>query len=293
MVYWLPGPRRAALFPSTPDIPPTVHEIALRTLPAIPPGRFLALAAGGARGFWARGDRWIAHAGLAVGPQGPAEVNLTDTAGRFERAAGALEGIWAGRGREDGGRVYGGFAFSSSHAAGSVWNEFPAVRLQLPLVELAYEKDSKECRLTVRGGVREAAERAADRWTEALEDGAPRAGGAHGIEAHTTGSDRQRWITSVRRALEVIESDRVKKIVLARAMEVHPGPGLDPALVALSLWEENRSSHAFLFEPVSGHALVGAAPEVLAHRAGDVLRATAVAGSIGVGSSSEIGRAHV
>ena len=138
----------------------------------------------------------------------------------------------------------------------------------------------------MRSGTRDDAEGTADRWARALGEDVPRSGGVGGIEARTTGSDRLRWTTSVRRALEAIESDQVKKIVLARAMEVHPGPGLDPALVALTLWEENRSSHAFLFEPAPGHALIGAAPEVLAHRVGDVLRATAVAGSIGVGSTS-------
>lgn len=215
------------------------------------------------------------------------EIELPGGADRFTRAAAAMDDLWAGNGGDAPSRVYGGFSFSDGHRREAVWEAFPSVRFQLPAVELACSGAGAGCTLTVRAPDGRGAQRTADRWVAALEDEAGYAAGHNVIEASTVGSDHLRWSLTVRRALEAIESGGVEKIVLARAMDVFPNGLLDPAEVALTLWEENRSSHVFLFEPEEGRALLGAAPEVLAWRAGTSLRATAVAGSIGVGSSSE------
>ncbi len=68
--------------------------------------------------------------------------------------------------------------------------------------------------------------------------------------------------------------------MLARTLDVRFEEALDPAGVVERLWEVNRGSHVFLFEPVPGSAIVGAAPETVATLRDGVFHATAVAGSI-------------
>jgi len=79
----------------------------------------------------------------------------------------------------------------------------------------------------------------------------------------------------------------VSKVVLARVHSVESKGRLDAVDVALNLWRENEGTHVFLFEPLPGRVLVGAAPETLAARNEGVFRATAVAGSTVRGGSGE------
>ncbi len=166
-----------------------------------------------------------------------------------------------------------------------VWEAFPAGRFQLPSVELSREPAASGCVLRARGKNRTSAEEAADRWEASLVTAPTPAGPPRHVAGEPRGSDRLRWTVTVRRALDEITSGTVGKVVLARALDVTTSGALDPADVACVLWAENPSSHAFLFEPVPGHAMIGGAPEVLAHKSGARVRATAVAGSIAVGES--------
>jgi menaquinone-specific isochorismate synthase len=83
------------------------------------------------------------------------------------------------------------------------------------------------------------------------------------------------------RALTEIESGRLSKVVVARALTAFFARAPDPVTVAMALWKENPGAYVFFFEPVPGHVLAGAAPETLATVSQGMFRATAVAGSIG------------
>jgi salicylate biosynthesis isochorismate synthase len=92
-------------------------------------------------------------------------------------------------------------------------------------------------------------------------------------EARKTATDRASWEGAVEASLAAIRSGSISKAVLARTLDVEVESTLDPVDVVGALWDVNRGSHVFLFEPTPGSALVGA------------FHATAVAGSIRRGSS--------
>lgn len=175
----------------------------------------------------------------------------------------------------------------------------------MPETEFEYCPESESCRLTVRAADATLAEARCREWRSALAPsgrlaaGRPTAGwpGAAGTGSQVapagfrrpgqiTGMDRIAWERMVTNVLERIGSGDVEKVVLARTLEVAPDGRIEPDELVAALWRENRGSHVFLFEPEPGRAIVGAAPETLGIFASEVFRATAVAGSAGVGANS-------
>ena len=157
-----------------------------------------------------------------------------------------------------------------------MWRGFPSALFHLPALELEGGGDSAPM-LTARAAVPEGAmehdvARELDRRLERLRaelaevsaavraDADARVGGVARIGATWRESDRRRWERAVEECLESIGSGAVAKVVLARTLDVETDARLDPLDVALHLWEANRGSHVFLFEPAPGTALVGAAP---------------------------------
>ncbi|MYJ68063.1 MAG: isochorismate synthase, partial [Gemmatimonadetes bacterium] len=104
--------------------------------------------------------------------------------------------------------------------------------------------------------------------------------------ARRSGTERATWGRMVWEALSTIGAGEAEKVVLARTLDVAPAIPVPPADLVAALWEENHGSHVFLFEPVPGRAIVGAAPETIVTLAGGVFRATATAGSAAVGADS-------
>jgi len=178
-------------------------------------------------------------------------------------------------------------SFRPDHEARGVWSDFPSWLFHLPAFEL--EGDGT-----------------GDAWLRARTLAAPGDGSevfgllrrrAEALRAelatHPSGTtrpctvagqavatDRASWEAAVEASLGAIRSGVISKAVLARTLDVELRAPLDPVLVVKRLWEVNRGSHVFLFEPVPGSALVGAAPETVATLRDGVFHATAVAGSI-------------
>ena len=234
---------------------------------------------------------------------------------RFRRVQDRAAGLFARFGdARPGARFFGGFSFSPRPDGDPVWSRFPDALFHLPEVELEHHPADGTCSLLVRARGRRAVEVAWGRWAAALEGGSAAGPATNGtrpgrIEARTgaaahsrgvgrardgaapppresRGTERAAWGRAVWRALRTIGRGEAEKVVLARAIDVAPAPPVPAAELVVALWEENHGSHVFLFEPVPGRALVGAAPERLATLAGGVFRATAVAGSLGVGGDS-------
>ncbi len=316
-----------------------------REVAPVRPDLFLHLAAGLPRGFWASGDRWIAHCGVAG--EVAVESGAPDSGrSRFstvqDQAGQAFARI---RGDETRARLFGGFSFSPRPNGDSVWTRFPPALFHLPEVELEHHPDREVCTLVVRARDRGEAEDAWARWEGALAGGTAAMpagtgslrggtgsmpagtgslrGGTGSLPAGTSlrsgtrslrgrsssvphgpvpvrgpdqplhlgsarrsGTERAAWGRMVWEALNRIGAGEAEKVVLARTLDVAPATPVPPARLVVALWEENHGSHVFLFEPGPGHALVGAAPETIATLAGGVFRATAVAGSAGVGADS-------
>jgi menaquinone-specific isochorismate synthase len=105
------------------------------------------------------------------------------------------------------------------------------------------------------------------------------------VEGRGRATERRAWETAVEESLAAIRSGHVSKVVLARTLDVETSQAVEPVDVVAHLWEVNRGSHVFLFEPEPGAAIIGAAPETVATLRDGVFHATAVAGSIRRGRS--------
>jgi menaquinone-specific isochorismate synthase len=271
---------------------PETLRLATVTIPApdLRPDVFLRHARGEERGFWAKGDRWVAHKGVAAELRGVSAPGVD----RFEEAASqahrlALEPLLPeGTARASRVRFYGGFSFRPDHVAQGVWADFPSWLFHMPVYELEGE-GSGDAWLRIRALV--PADSGADvfvrmrRKAEALRaeltalgDTGPRQ--PPDVAGRATVSDRGAWEEAVRESLRAIRAGGISKAVLARTLEVELDAPVDPVDVVGHLYETNRGSYAFLFEPVPGTALVGAAPETVATLRDGVFHATAVAGSI-------------
>lgn len=354
---------------------PKLHHESRQKLRHASPAAFLAMAEGGARGFWAFGDRWVAHAGVVDDLMVRAgEENEEGNAGRaaerarFRIVEERLNSAFAGKGATGPARAFGGFAFSGLHRANGAWAAFPSARFHLPVVEMEFRAGGEGAWLVARDPDPERAAAIVELWAAAVEAGTASEGAAgavgglgepgwagtpdrpvvarspgtagsagrpeqagspgapgmpggpekagspsrpgtprsprslaelaarggpgaerpHGNQSieFGEGMGRAAWDEMVGSALRRIRAGEAEKVVLARSVEAETGAAVGPAELALALWRENRGSYVFLFEPEPGHALVGAAPETIATLNGRAFRATAVAGSAGVGSDS-------
>lgn len=277
-------------------------RLATVTLPApdIRPETFLRHASGAARGFWARDERWVAHRGVTVelsGSAGPASDRFEEVARRAR--AVALDAILPeGAARAPRLRFYGGFSFRPDHRAEGVWGDFPAWLFHLPEFELEGDGTGDawlRARTLVAPGtgaeaavvrevfarLRREAEGLRAELATLADFPLPRSR----VRGVATATDRGNWEAAVAASLDAIEDGSISKAVLARTLDVELEDTIDPAQVVERLWEVNRGSHVFLFEPVPGSAVLGAAPETVATLRDGVFHATAVAGSIRPGDS--------
>ncbi len=264
---------------------------------AVPPAAFLGLAHGGPRGFWAHGSRWVAHAGAVAEVSvegGRAEPGPSDRRSRFALVQDRSARLFARIGGGGAARLFGGFAFASGGSDDPVWASFPPSRFQLPEAELEHDPRARVCWLLVRGRDRGEAERSWTRWSGRLArsgaTGPTGPPGWRGSDPRATrraqAAERAAWSRMVWRTLRRIQAGEAEKVVLARTFDVRPDRPVSPLDLVLALWQEGHGSHVFLFEPAPGKAVAGAAPETIATVVNGVVRATAVAGSVGVGADS-------
>ena len=86
------------------------------------------------------------------------------------------------------------------------------------------------------------------------------------------------YADAVRRVTEAIRSRDVRKVVLARTIEVDAGRGLDPRALAARLRAVDPDAFVFA-APTDAGVIVGASPELLVSRCGREVRANPLAGS--------------
>lgn len=264
----------------------------VRPLPAGDPSDFLRLAEGRERGFWGRGERWVAWAGDA------ARLHLTAPGpGRFrtvrEQAlsiVGGSAGAWRDRAPRDRPRFYGGFSFLAEGPWDPVWDDFPGARFVLP--RLALEGRVDGVFLAGHAPVEEAAaleEELARTARLLLERSSSNGDGPVDVELNggDDPDDRERWEEAVERILTAVDGGRVAKTVLSRTRDVEPPGRIDPVRALAFLRRENARAHVFFFEPRPGRLFLGAAPEILAEYRDGRFEATAVAGSIPRGSTPD------
>jgi menaquinone-specific isochorismate synthase len=178
--------------------------------------------------------------------------------------------------------------------ADGVWSDFPGWLFHVPVFELEGE-GSGDAWLRVRtlvdpGAGQETFVRLRRR-AEALRAELTAMGEASTrtqveVRGRAAATDRASWEDAVRESLQAIRQGTVSKAVLARTLDVELDGHVDPIDVVGHLWNVNRGSYVFFFEPAPGSSIVGAAPETVATLRDGVFHATAVAGSIRRGETA-------
>ena len=299
---------------------PLVREA--RALPAMGPASFLDAMHGRPRGFWGRGERWVAWGGAL------ARVDLGAQPGRSRydevrrQVAGLVGGTmrdWAGVEPRSRPRFFGGFSFLDGPEGSDHWDGFSAAGFFLPRVVLeggpggvllvrhhfgdgAHVEDVGPESQAV--GAAASLDVLAEELLAAASNGSLRSKGV-GTDPATPvfppggtsvgtdpvqradPGDRRRWEAAVRSVLEAVESGEVRKAVLSRILDIRLRRPADPVAGLRVLRRENPRAHVFLLEPRPGRVFLGAAPEILAELRGRRFEATAVAGSVARGRDAE------
>jgi len=99
----------------------------------------------------------------------------------------------------------------------------------------------------------------------------------------STDGDPVAWADGIDAALGAIASGSIEKVVLARTRGYCAIESIDPCAMLAALMEEEPRAFHFMVEQVPGCAFVGASPERLFRRVGDVVHSEAVAGTCGRG----------
>jgi len=275
-------------------------------LGSLQPETVLASPPAGVCGFWQTGSHWIAHAGAVV------EINGSDrTAGEADifswvasEARRHFAAPWVhdldGESRRP--RFHGGLAFDlAASAVGpdelGFWESFPSARFTLPAFEV--ESGPGGARLTVtrlygedvpRDRAIDELRRRADRTRErllALE----RAGAVPGPMPAATSLDEpldaEEWRSAIERILARVELGAVRKVVLARPLDVRLAEVADSARVLAALKAGNPLAYTYLLQFARDRFFLGAAPELIGRLDGGRFHTMAVAGSIPRGADPE------
>lgn len=281
----------------------TVH------LGSLQPETVLASPPSGVRGFWQSGVRWIAHAGSV------AEINASErrhaaspTADpitwTIEEARRIHDQPWVcdldGVTRRP--RLHGGFSFDLAETPADgddpgFWESFPGARFTLPAFEV--EAGPGGAQLTVtrrvpaetpRDQAIDELRRRADRTRERLLT-LEQAGAMPGSVPPATSIDEpvgpEEWRRGIERILREIATGGVRKVVLARPLDVTLAEVPDPASVLQALRGSNPLAHTYLVQFARDRFLLGAAPELIGRLEGGRFRTMAVAGSTPRGADPE------
>lgn len=278
-------------------------------LGSLQPEAVLASPPSGVRGFWQSGTHWIAHAGAV------AEIHARNRGTSAAGGASVFEGVlrearrhyeepWIfdldGEARRP--RFHGGFAFDATNREGGAdeadfWEPFPAARFTLPAFEVEADREGARLTLTRRFDAATPRDRAidelrrrADRTRSALL-GLERTGATPGaVPAATALEEPVRggaWRRGIERILAEIARGSVRKVVLARPLDVTLAEVPDSASVLAALRASNPLAHTVLLQFSRDRYLLGAAPELIGALRGRRFRTMAVAGSTPRGADPE------
>jgi len=171
----------------------------------------------------------------------------------------------------------GGMAFDLSRAPGQGWSGFPVARWRLPRFILWRREGGCYATAVAPAGELEGAVQAAAAAAAAARGAQPPEppGGAVPLSIR---EDRAAWDLAMGRALSAIERDQVRKVVVARAIDVSlPAPPDLPLLLA-RLRQDSPAALTYFFQGDDA-AFAGATPETLCRVAGRNLVTEALAGS--------------
>ena len=231
--------------------------------------------------YWSgRGERTGV---AAVGISDVREMGVSEGAGSLSRLLASLPDAGG-----SGARYYGGARFDALREPDEEWASFAAYHFVLPRFEL-HAGDAETtlvCNLVLPRDAHGGPEILEQIEDLSLPVGA--FGDSLPIPVRREDSpDFRGWRENIERALRAFSEGRLGKVVLARRAEIGFDADLDAALLMEGLKEATPNCFHFYTEPEAGMAFLGASPERLFSRQGDVVVSEAVAGTRPRGLSSE------
>ena len=189
---------------------------------------------------------------------------------------------------DSGARYYGGARFDAMREPDKEWAPFAAYHFVLPRFELHVDdaETTLVCNLVLPRDVQNGPEIREQIEDLSLPDGA--FGALLPIPVRRDDSpDFRGWERNIGRALRTFSEGSLGKVVLARRAEIGFDGDLDATLLLEGLKEATPNCFHFYTEPEAGVAFLGASPERLFSREGNLVVSEAVAGTRPRGLSSE------
>ena len=265
------------------DQPPVIlrAEVHVQGLKAL---SWLCAQDPGSRGYWSNRDDHFELAGV-----GRADVITGDSSLDYHELMGMLHNrIASARGNA---RYLGGMRFSMGGLHEDIWDHFKTYRFILPRFEVVKRNGTTifACNMLTSEDLN-------DVQDEFLRVVFPQAGLDQifepGLEpilptpiARHDQPDREGWSSNVEAALDAFTPGEYEKVVLARKSTFELEEPINAAMLLCALKRNTSRSFHFMFQPHPDSAFVGASPERLYRRDGDLIRAEAIAGSRGRGAS--------
>lgn len=250
---------------------------------------FLQQASEAPRVYWSNADAPVALAG-----QGAAALICSTGPDRFSNIREQADHLFntiipCGHNHPSqiGPRLLGGFGFLPETDDG-IWKEFPPAWFVLPTYQLTRYKGytwlTINQKVNGHSNPQSVAENIRKKCHE-LEshsfDASEPSGPIH--SQFTSGTSHSEWQSQVYAVLEQIQNSKLEKVVLARYSQ-YKAP-VSSLRMLRRLKQRYDACYRFLFEPIRGHSLYGASPELLVEIEDNKLRSVALAGSISRGTS--------
>jgi len=230
------------------------------------------------RGYWSDRENRFELAG-----SGAADVITGDSGFDYDQLMNTLhQRLATARGNP---RYLGGLRFSINDRQDEAWRCFRAYRFILPRFEVV-RRDGKTvfaCNM-LSNETLEAVTVSLARLSFPETDPSPTIPTPVSRHDHP---DQRHWCTAVDAALKAFQPGRYEKVVLARKATFQFTAPLNAAAWLAALRRNTSHCFHFLFQPDAGAAFLGASPERLYRRDGDVIRTEAIAGSRPRGASQE------
>ncbi len=192
-------------------------------------------------------------------------------------------------------RWFGGLSFRIREESAPHWKAFGNGFFILPRYEIRRSRRGSSLHATF---VRPA-DRALDTEREAFLAGLtalrfpedPPAARAPSVTQRRDQPDREAWRAEIETCLARMRAGEYQKVVLARQTSFRSDGEIEPFLLLRRLRDINPEGFHFAIQPAPGTAFIGASPERLYRRSGDLIRSEAVAGTRRRGESMAEDRA--
>jgi menaquinone-specific isochorismate synthase len=189
-------------------------------------------------------------------------------------------------------RYYGGIRFNSKANADEHWLPYGSCLFILPQFELFSDTTGTyfACNIVIEPG--QLTRRKLDYMLESLDS--IRVCNDAGIKSEKISSffredipSKINWFVNIESVLNILKSGKIKKIVLGRSSIFYFDKALRPLQIMQRLKEIEPFAYHFFIQPQEGTAFVGATPERLYKRQGNLIESEAVAGTCARGATPE------